>query len=65
MCYLGIYGKLRDISIDGNPITSTTKFKNQLIASIPKLEVLDDEKVSELDKEVAEQYFKMHDLEKP
>lgn len=26
--YLGINYKLREISIDGNPITSTTRFKN-------------------------------------
>jgi len=36
---------LREISVDGNPISSTTKFKNQLIISIPKLQMLDDEKV--------------------
>ena len=43
--YLGINYKLREISVDGNPISSTTKFKNQLIISIPKLQMLDDEKV--------------------
>ena len=53
LAYLGANYKLREISIDGNPISSTTKFKNQLILSIPKLEVLDDEKLQELDYEVA------------
>ena len=37
LAYLGINYKLREISIDGNPISSTTKFKNQLILTIPKL----------------------------
>jgi len=37
LAFLGINYKLRDISIDGNPISSTTRFKNQLILSIPKL----------------------------
>jgi Leucine-rich repeat (LRR) protein len=43
--YLGVHYKLREISIDGNPISSTTKFKNQLILSIPKLETLDEERI--------------------
>ena len=53
LTHLGVKYKLRDISIDGNPISSTTKFKNTLILQIPKLEMLDDEKVAELDREVA------------
>lgn len=65
LCYLGINFKLNDISIDGNPISSTTKFKNQLILSIPNLETLDDEQVSELDREVAIQYFEMHNIQRP
>jgi len=65
LAYLGVNYKLREISIDGNPITSTTRFKNQLILSIPKLEVLDDEKVQQLDRDVANQYFEMHKIAKP
>jgi Leucine-rich repeat (LRR) protein len=65
LAFLGINFKLREISIDGNPISSTTKFKHQLIASIPKLLVLDDEKLSELDREIAEQFFIVHNIEKP
>lgn len=57
--------KLREISIDGNPISSTTRFKNQLILSIPRLETLDEDKIGDLDREVANQYFEMHGLEKP
>jgi len=43
--FLGINYKLREISIDGNPISSTTRFKNQLLVSIPKLEMLDEERI--------------------
>ena len=53
--------KLRDISIDGNPITSTVRFRNQLIVALPKLQVLDDEKL----RDVAEKYFEMHNIPKP
>lgn len=63
--YLGINYKLRDISIDGNPISSTTKFKYQLIISIPKLQVLDDERIQELDHDLAEQYFEVHNIPVP
>lgn len=45
LAYLGINYKLRELSIDGNPISSTTRFKNQLIISIPKLKVLDEERI--------------------
>jgi Leucine-rich repeat (LRR) protein len=65
LAYLGINYKLRDISIDGNPISSTTKFKYQLIMSIPKLQVLDDERIQQLDLDVAEQYFEVHNIPKP
>ena len=53
LAYLGINFKLREISIDGNPISSTTRFKNQLLTSIPKLKMLDEERIEELDREVA------------
>ena len=57
--------KLREVSIDGNPITSTVRFRNQLIVSLPKLLVLDEEKVRPLDREVAEKYFEVHNIPKP
>ena len=63
--YLGINYKLREISIDGNPISSTTRFKNQLIVAIPKLELLDEEKLQPLDREVAAQYFELTNVPKP
>ena len=57
--------KLREISIDGNPITSTVRLRNMLIVSLPKLEILDEEKVRELDREVAEKYFEVYNIQKP
>jgi Leucine-rich repeat (LRR) protein len=41
--YLGTKYRLREISIDANPISSTTRFRQQLIMNIPKLEMLDDD----------------------
>jgi len=63
--YLGINYKLREISIDGNPITSTTRFKNSMIVAIPKLETLDEDRVEPLDRQVAEKYFEMHKIDPP
>lgn len=53
LVHLGTKYRLREISIDGNPISSTTRFRNQLIMNIPKLEMLDEDKIQPLDKEVA------------
>lgn len=33
--------------------------------SIPKLQVLDDERIQELDHDLAEQYFEVHNIPKP
>jgi hypothetical protein len=41
------------LSIDGNPISSTARFRNQILVIVPKIEILDDEKISLLDIEVA------------
>ena len=57
--------KLRDISIDGNPISSTVRFKNSLLMCCPRLEVLDDDKIQPLNREVAKQYFEMHNIPIP
>jgi hypothetical protein len=45
---------LKELSIDGNPVSSKIQFKYELIMRIKKLEVLDDETIQELDKEIAE-----------
>ena len=33
--------------------------------AIPQLEVLDDDRLGELDKDIAEQYFEHHGFDKP
>lgn len=65
LVHLGTKYRLREISIDGNPISSTTRFRNQLIMNIPKLEVLDEDKIQPLDREVAKQYYEMHNIPLP
>jgi hypothetical protein len=45
---------LKELSIDGNPVSSKIEFKYELIMRIKKLGVLDDETIQELDKEIAE-----------
>lgn len=63
--HLGTKYRLREISIDANPISSTTRFRQQLIMNIPKLEMLDDEQIKPLDREVAKQYYEMHNIPIP
>jgi len=33
--------------------------------SVPKLEVLDDDRIKELDRDLAEQYFEVHNIPLP
>lgn len=33
--------------------------------SIPKLEILDEDRIEEIDREVANQYFELHRIDKP
>ena len=44
---------LKEISIDGNPVSSKIEFKYQIIMRLPKLETLDEETIKELDRDVA------------
>ena len=48
---------LKDISIDGNPVSSKVSFKYQLILRLKQLEKLDEDPIQELDRDVAEQFF--------
>ena len=48
---------LKEISIDCNPVSSKISFKYELIYKFNQIEVLDDEPIKELDRDVAEQYF--------
>ena len=58
--------KLTELSIDGNPITSSAKFKYSLIMCAgSKIKILDEEKVGDFEIEVAKEYFDAHGLSKP
>lgn len=48
---------LRDLSIDGNPVSAKVQFKYELIYRFKNLETLDEDAVKELDRDIAEQYF--------
>jgi hypothetical protein len=48
---------LKELSIDCNPVSSKISFKYELIFRFKQIEVLDDEPIKELDRDVAEQYF--------
>jgi hypothetical protein len=57
---------LKELSIDGNPVnfyylpskvSSQVRFKYEVTMRIKKLEILDDEPIKELDREIAEQFF--------
>ncbi len=48
---------LRDLSIDGNPVSAKISFKYDIIYRFKQLEKLDEEPLKELDRDIAEQYF--------
>lgn len=45
--------KLKEISLDGNPCAKEIRFSYELILRMPKLRMLNDEAVKELDRDVA------------
>jgi len=45
---------LKEFSIDCNPISSKISFKYELIYRFKNIEVLDDDPIKELDRDVAE-----------
>ena len=49
--------QLRDLSIDGNPVSAKIQFKYEILYRFKNLETLDDDAVKELDRDIAEQYF--------
>lgn len=57
--------KLRELNIDINPCSSNAGFNYEIILTLPKLRVLNEEAVRELDKDVARQYFKLNNLPIP
>ena len=48
---------LKELSIDCNPVSAKISFKYELIYKFKQIEVLDDEPIKELDRDVAQQYF--------
>eukprot|EP00347_Sterkiella_histriomuscorum_P012554 403368121 len=56
---------LQELSIDGNPISSQVKFKYELTMRLKKLEILDDDPIKELDRDIAEQFFIQNKLPLP
>ena len=57
--------KLKELSIAGNPCSAKAEFNYELICRMPKLQMLDDEAIKELDRDVAMQYYEMNDLDAP
>ena len=57
--------KLKELSIDQNPCSRLAEFRYELILRQPQLKMYDDEAIKELDRDVAEQYYTMHDKEVP
>jgi len=49
--------RLTELAIDGNPASTKMDFHYKLILTMPNLEILDDDKVRELDIDIAKQYF--------
>lgn len=48
---------LRELSIDGNPVSAKVHFKYELIFRFKNLETLDEDAIKELDRDIADQYF--------
>lgn len=49
--------KLEELSIDGNPISTKMVFHYSLVLTLPKLQILDEDAIKELDRDIATQYF--------
>lgn len=45
--------KLKELSLDGNPCGTKREFNYELMLRIPKLKLLNDDTVKELDRDVA------------
>ena len=54
--------KLKELALDGNPCAQKPEFNYELIVRMPKLKLLNDDAVKELDRDVAEQYLEMHSI---
>lgn len=48
--------KLKELSIDGNPVSAKVQLKYEITVNAKNLVSLDDEPIQELDRDIAEQY---------
>lgn len=56
--------KLRELSIGNNPVNAKEGFKYHLILKL-NLELLEDDKISELDRDIAKMYYKREGIDLP
>lgn len=49
--------KLKELSLDGNPCATKQQFNFELLIRIPKLKLLNDDAVKEMDRDVAAQFL--------
>ena len=56
--------KLKELSIDNNPVNAKEGFKYHLIIKL-KLNLLEDEKITEMDKDLAKMFYKKNGLKIP
>lgn len=60
MCILSSLPKLKELYLDGNPCATKVEFNFELIVTLKKLKLLNDDAVKEMDRDVAGQYLEMH-----
>jgi hypothetical protein len=51
--------KLKELATDFNPCSSDMSFNFEIVLTLPKLKMFNDEAVRELDKDVARQHFRL------
>lgn len=49
--------KLRELCLDGNPCATKVEFNFELIVTLKKLKMLNDDAVKEMDRDVAAEYI--------
>ena len=57
--------KLTELAIAGNSCSRQPEFGYELLMVLPKLKVLNEDAVKELDRDIAEQYYEMYELPVP
>ena len=53
------FPKLKELSLEGNPCAQTQEFNYELILRLPKLRMLNDDAVKEMDRDVAKDFLEM------